>query len=80
MKRLIPSTNETMLFRLSRDAEFYNGSEGRYEVIYSKCSRRVFYSLLEAFLFYFTVEEEAQLWDRTGKEFLIEEKVKLHLN
>lgn len=80
MKRLIQSTDDTMLFRLSRDAEFYKGDKGRFEVVYNKKQKRVFYTLLEAFLFYFTVDEAAELWDKTQEQVLIEEKVIFFLN
>lgn len=80
MNRLFQPTDNTMLFRLSRNAESYKADKGKFEVNYSQHSTRVFYTLLEAFLFYITIEEDAELWDRTGKNVLVEKKVKFHLN
>lgn len=80
MNRLIPSTEGTVLFRMSNSAEYYNEDRGVFEVRYNTVHVRSFPTLLEAFLFYYTVEEEAQLWDKTVSPFLIESKIKLHLN
>ena len=80
MNRFIPSTEGTILFRMSNSAEYYNEDRGVFEVRYNGIHTRLFPTLLEAFLFYYTVEEEAQLWDKTLSPMLIESKVKLHLN
>jgi hypothetical protein len=80
MNRFIHSAEGTVLFRMSNDAEYYNEGKGVFEVRYNTIYTRLFPTLLEAFLFYYTVEEEAQLWDKTEGLFLIESKVKLHLN
>jgi hypothetical protein len=80
MNRFIHSTEGTVLFRMSNDAEYYNEGKGVFEVRYNAVFTRLFSSLLEAFLFYYTVEEEAQLWDKTSSPLLIESKVKLHMN
>ncbi len=80
MNRFIPSTEGTILFRMSDSAEYYNEDRGVFEVRYNTIYTRLFPTLLEAFLFYYTVEEEAQLWDKTLSPLLIETKIKLHLN
>lgn len=80
MNRFIPSTEGTILFRMSNNAEFYNENNGFFEVRYNHTYTKVFSTLLEAFLFYYTVEDEAQLWDKTVCPFLIESKVMLHMN
>ena len=80
MNRFIPSTEDTLLFRMSRNAEDYPRHKGCFEVQYNKVQRRVFNTLVEAFLFYFTLEEEATLWDKTHTSVLIETKVTFHLN
>jgi hypothetical protein len=80
MNRFIPSAEGTILFRMSNSAEYYNENKGAFEVRYNAIHIRQFSTLLEAFLFYYTVEEEAQLWDNTVCPFLIESKIKLHMN
>jgi hypothetical protein len=80
MNRFIPSTEGTILFRMSNNAEYYNENNGVFEVRYNTIYTRLFPTLLEAFLFYYTVEEEAQLWDKTVSPMLIESKIKLYMN
>jgi hypothetical protein len=80
MNRFIPSTEGTILFRMSNNAEYYNEDRGVFEVRYNTLHVKRFSTLLEAFLFYYTVEDEAQLWDKTVSPLLVESKVKLHLN
>lgn len=80
MNRFIQPTTDTILFRMSRNAEHYKGDRGRFEVRYQQMHRKVFFTLLEAFLFYFTVEQEAELWENSNHPVLIESKVKLCLN
>ncbi len=80
MNRFIESVEGTILFRMSDSAEYYNEGKGIFEVLYNREQTRTFPTLLEAFLFYYTVEEEAELWDKTSRHLLIERKVKLHLN
>jgi hypothetical protein len=80
MNRFIPSTEGTVLFRMSDNAEYYNEGQGVFEVRYNAIHVRTYPTLFEAFLFYYTVEEEAQLWDKTSSPFLIESKIKLHFN
>jgi hypothetical protein len=80
MNRFIQSTDATVLFRMSDNAEYYREGKGIFEVRYQRSEARLFPTLLEAFLFYYTVEEEAELWDKTGKPLMIESKIMLHLN
>ena len=80
MNRFIPSTEGTIIFRMSNSAEYYIENKGVFVVRYNSIHTRHFPTLLEAFLFYYTVEEEAQLWDNTMHPFLIESKIKLHMN
>ena len=80
MNRFIQSAKGTVLFRMSNKAEHYNDGKGVFEVCYQRKRSRRFPTLLEAFLFYYTVEEEAELWDKTSGAVLIETKIKLSLN
>lgn len=80
MNRFILGPNGTVLFRMSSHAETYKEDEGYFEVRYKRTESRLFLTLLEAFLFYYTVEEEAELWDATVAPVLIESKIKLYLN
>lgn len=80
MNRYIQSGEGVVLFRMSPNAEHYTERKGRFEVKYQYIHSRFFPTLLEAFLFYYTVDEEAELWDRTKKDVLIENKIRLHLN
>lgn len=80
MNRYIQSVDGVVLFRMTRDAEHHNQREGKFEVKYQRKHSRLFPTLLEAFLFYYTVDEEAELWDKTTKPVLVESKIKLFLN
>ncbi|MDQ3278367.1 MAG: hypothetical protein M3Q06_08565 [Bacteroidota bacterium] len=80
MNRFIQSTEGTVLFRMTNNAEYYNEGKGVFEVRCPYQQYRRFPTLLEAFLFYYTVEEEAELWDKTAGPVLIESKIKLSLN
>lgn len=80
MNRFIHAAEGTVLFRMTNNAEYYNEDKGVFEVRYNTIYTRLFPTLLEAFLFYYTVEEEAQLWDKTSVPLMIESKVKLFLN
>lgn len=80
MNRYIQSGEGVVLFRMTPNAEHYNEREGTFEVKYRHTKSRLFPTLLEAFLFYYTVDEEAELWDKTSKSVLIEAKIKLFLN
>ena len=80
MNRYIQGAAGTVLFRMSAAAEHYREDEGRFEVKYEHSHSRLFPTLLEAFLFYYTVEEEAELWDLTKQPVLVEIKIKLFLN
>jgi hypothetical protein len=80
MNRIFKPTAEAILFRLSDAAEHYKGDKGIFKVIYRKKLSRVFPTLLEAFLFYITLDEEADLYDITKDAVLIERKIQLFLN
>ena len=80
MNRIFQPSAEAILFRLSDAAEHYKGDKGIYKVNYRKKLSRTFPTLLEAFLFYLTLDEEAALYDITNGSFLIERKIHLHLN
>lgn len=80
MNRFILSAEGTILFRMSNNAEYYNEDQGIFEVRYQSRFTRTFPSLLEAFLFYYTIEEEAELWDNTKEPLMIESKIKFFLN
>lgn len=80
MNRFIQSREGTVLFRMTNNAESYHEGNGVFEVHYRHLHCRRFPTLLEAFLFYYTVEDEAELWDKTAGAVLIESKIKLSLN
>lgn len=80
MNRFIQSGSDTVLFRMTNRAEYYKEDRGYFEVRYQQNLTRSFPTLLEAFLFYYTVEEEAELWDKTEEPLLIESKIMLYLN
>lgn len=80
MNRVFQSSTESILFRLSDAAEHYQGDNGRFKVIYQQSRTKTFSSLLEAFLFYITLDEEADLLDVSKDSIIIESKIKLYLN
>lgn len=80
MNRMFQSTAEALLFRLSDGAEHYKARKGCFKVVYQKKKEKSFQTLLEAFLFYITLEEEADLFDITDNVTLIERKVMLCMN
>jgi len=80
MNRFIQSFDGTILFRMSPGAEFYQEGEGHFEVRYAKEKSASFSTLVDAFLFYFLLDEAADLWDATAKPVLIESKIQLFLN
>lgn len=80
MNRFIQSTEGTVLFRMSNHAEYYSEGKGVFEVRCKSQHNRLFPTLLEAFLFYFTLDEEAELWDRTAKPLMVERKIQISLN
>ena len=80
MNRIFQPSAEAILFRLSDAAERYRGDKGQYKVTYRKKLSKVFPTLLEAFLFYITLDEEADLYDVTNDSILIERKIQLFLN
>ncbi len=80
MNRFIQGATGTVLFRMSSAAENYRNETGNFEVKYDRQHSRLFPTLLEAFLFYYTVEEEAELWHLAKDPVLVENKIKLFLN
>lgn len=80
MNRIFHPSADAVLFRLSDAAEHYKGDKGRFKVIYQKSRKKFFSSLLEAFLFYITLDDEADLLDVSKGSRLIESKIKLYLN
>lgn len=80
MNRMFQPTADALLFRLSDGAERCRIKEGNFKVVYQKRKERNFPSLLEAFLFYITLDEEADLLHLDNGTTLIERKVQLCLN
>ena len=80
MNRVFQPCAHAILFRLSDAAEHYKGDKGLFKVAYRKKFSRIFPTLLEAFLFYITLDEEAELFDIANGSFLIEKKIELFLN
>jgi len=80
MNRFTQATDGTVLFRMSPDAEFYKEEKGHFEVRYANDQSACFSTLVDAFLFYFFLDEAADLWDATDKPVLIESKIQLFLN
>lgn len=80
MNRIFQPSAEAILFRLSNAAEKHKGGKGQFKVIYQQRHEKVFPTLLDAFLFYISVDEEADLLDMAAGDELIERKIKLCLN
>jgi hypothetical protein len=80
MNRIFKPSADAILFRLSNGAEHYKGDKGLFKVIYRDRKVKIFPTLLEAFLFYITTDEEADLFDISNGSILIERKIKLCLN
>ena len=80
MNRMFQPTADALLFRLSDGAEHYKARNGRFQVVYQKNKEKIFPTLLEAFLFYITLDEEADLVDISNELVLIERKVMLCMN
>ena len=80
MNRFIQSTEGTVLFRMTNHAEYYSEGKGVFEVRCKNQHNRRFPTLLEAFLFYFTLDEEAELWDQTTEPVMVESKIQIWLN
>jgi hypothetical protein len=80
MNRMFQPTADAILFRLSDGAERYKARDGRFKVVYQKKREKVFLTLLEAFLFYITLDEEASLFDVSQRPTLIEQKIMLCMN
>ena len=80
MNRIFQPSAHAILYRLSDAAEHYKTCKGLFKVSYRKKMSRVFPTLLEAFLFYITLDEEAALYDISYGSTLIERKIQLCLN
>ncbi|GAA4728892.1 hypothetical protein GCM10023229_02570 [Flavisolibacter ginsenosidimutans] len=80
MNRIFQPTANALLFRLSDGAERYKSRDGRFKVVYQKKKEKIFSTLLEAFLFYITLDEEAALFDVSKSTTLIERKIMLCMN
>ncbi len=80
MNRVFQPTADAMLFRLSDGAERYRNDKAIFKVIYQNGQKRIFHSLLEAFLFYITLDEGADLIDITAGDLLVERKVMMCMN
>ncbi len=80
MNRIFYTSAEAFLFRLSDNAEHYKSDKGIFKVTFRQSRSRKFPTLVEAFLFYITLDDEAELWDVTKAYTLIERKAKLYLN
>jgi hypothetical protein len=80
MNRVFQPCAHAILFRLSDAAEHYKGDKSLFKVSYRNKLSRVFPTLLEAFLFYITLDEDAELYDVGEGSVLIEQKIQLFLN
>lgn len=80
MNRIFQPSAEAILFRLSDAAERHKKHHGHFKVVYQQRQEKTFSSLVDAFLFYIAVDEEADLLDVSKGNVLIERKVKLCLN
>jgi len=80
MNRVFHPSSHAILFRLSDAAEHYKNKGGIFQVHYGKKHSRTFSTLLEAFLFYIALDEEADLYDISNGSVIIERKIELSLN
>lgn len=80
MNRLFQPSADVLLFRLSDAAERYTVRNGNFKVLYGTKQERRFPDLLDAFIFYLSVNEEALLLDGDKNNAVIERKVHLCLN
>lgn len=79
MNRIFQPTADCVLFRTSNAAEHYKGKAGRFKVVYQR-NAKTFSSLVEAFMFYMTLDDEATLLEVSTDSTIIESKIKLFLN
>lgn len=79
MNRMFQPTANAVLFRLSDAAEHHKG-KGRFKVTYRRNEEKNFAKLVDAFLFYISLDEEADLLEVSAGDTLIERKVQLCLN
>lgn len=80
MNRLFQPSADVLLFRLSDAAERYTVRTGSFKVIYGLKQERSFTDLLDAFIFYLSLNEEALLLDGDDDNAMIERKVHVCLN
>lgn len=80
MNRIFQPSADALLFRMSDGAERCQIRKGTFKVICQGKEERMFPSLLEAFLFYMTLDEAADLLHVNKGTTLIERKVQLCLN
>jgi hypothetical protein len=80
MNRIFHPSANTILFRMSDDAEHYKGHPGKFQVTFQSKKSKTFNNLLEAFLYYIAIDDEAELWDVSRSKVLVEKKVKMCLN
>lgn len=80
MNRVFHPSANTILFRMSDGAEHYRPEQGKFKVTYQTNKGKTFPNLLEAFLFYIALDDEADLWEVGSKRVLIEKKIKMCLN
>ena len=80
MNRIFQPAADALLFRMSDGAERCQIRKGTFKVVYQITKERTFPSLLEAFLFYITLDEAADLLHVNNGITLVERKVQLCLN
>jgi hypothetical protein len=80
MNRVFHPSANIILFRMSDNAEHYKAEHGKFKVTYRANKGKNFTSLMEAFLFYIALDDEADLWEMGEKRILIEKKIKMCLN
>lgn len=80
MNRIFHPSADIILFRMSDNAEHYKGEAGTFRVTFQSNKAKTFNSLLEAFLYYIAIDDEAELWDISGAKVLVEKKIKMCLN
>lgn len=80
MNRIFHPTAEAILFRLSDGAEHFKTHSGLFKVTYRRKEEKTFSTLVEAFLFYIALDEEADLFHAGQSDTLIERKISLCLN
>lgn len=80
MNRIFQPGATALLFRLTDGAERYQKSTGHFRVVHGKKQQKNFPTLLDAFLYYIALDDDADLLDADHNDALIERKVRLSLN